>query len=274
MPGSVPVKSVVPDQLFDDEEFPELVQRARERERVRLEQAANAAKSFTEKNHSQDHHNPFDINPPRDVDPTIEILINSEIPNTIPLKVMRKMSQKLREARFVWCDKQKLPGHSSVDLRSVIFLTWKRKKLFDYTTCHALGLKVDEFGNLSNEEGMHEGKVYLEAWTEETFAAAQRDDEVARQREERGEDEEDEAPPANEVIKIKLVLKAKDMEPVKIVVRNTSRVEMLITAFREARQIPEDREVSLFFDGEELDVDSKVEEAELDDLDTLEVHIK
>lgn len=250
-------------QLDDDEEFPELVAQARERERLRAE---TAKKSFSEKNHTENNHDSFGFDSAADTDPSVMILITSEIEGAIPLRVKRKMSQKLREARWAWCDRQTMPQYPTItQLRSAIFLTWKREKVYDYTTCEALGLKLDDLDEVSNMDGILEGKVHLEAWTEEAFAKAQK----AENEEEDGEEET----PQEEEVKIRLVMKAKDMEPVKLFVRKSTLLSKLISAFVTAREVPEDKEVSLFFDGDELNPDDTVQDTELESMDNVEVHI-
>jgi hypothetical protein len=252
------------DSLLDeDEEFPELVAQARERERSRL-QAAN--KTFGERNHAPDSQDSFGFDNSKDLDPSVEILITSNIDGAIALRVKRKLSQKLREARYAWCDRQNFPQFSAPQLRAAIFLTWKREKVYDYTTCHALGLKLDDLDGVSSMEGMLEGKVHLEAWTEESFETAQKA--------ENDDADEDDEVQVEEEVKIKLVMKAKDMEPVKLVVRKSTALSKLVSAFIQARQVPDNNEVSLYFDGDELDLDGLVEDTELDDMDNVDVHIK
>ena len=249
--------------LDEEEEFPELVAQARERERVRLEQMN---KSFSEKNHSQDNHDSFGFDTSTNLNSSVEILITSEMDGAVPLRVKRKMSQKLREARFAWCDRQTFPQFSTSQLRSAIFLTWKREKVYDYTTCQALGLKLEDMDSASDMAGTLEGKVHLEAWTEEAYANALKAD--------NDDDNEYEEVPVTEEVKIKLVMKAKDVEPVKLLVRKSTVLSKLLSAFRQAREIPEEKEISLFFDGDELNLDGLVEDTELDDMDNVEVHIK
>lgn len=260
-------KVVEEDPFEEDEEFPELLQRARERERLRLQQATNASKSFSEQNHPQENYDAFGTEPVKDVDPSIEILITSRMEGTVPLKVKRKLSQRLMEARFAWCDRQDPARIPVADLKGLIFLTWKHKRLFDSTSCVALGLKSDS-------EGVQEGKVHLEAWTEEAFEVSQKEEAAAKRREELGESEDEEPEVQEEVTKIRLVLKAKDMEQVKLSVRPNTLISKLITAFENSREIPDGQEVSLWLDGEMLDPEDMVENTDLEELDTIEVHIK
>lgn len=265
--GSLAPKVVHQDPFEEEEEFPELLQRARERERLRLQQAANASKSFSEQNHSQESYDVFGTQDAEDMDPSIEILITSRMEDTVALKVKRKLSQRLMEARFAWCDRQNPEKFPVSDLKGSIFLTWKRKRLFDSTSCVALGLKSDS-------EGVREGKVHLEAWTEEAFEVAQKEEAAAKRREELGEDGDEQPEVQEEVTKIRVVLRAKDMEQVKLTVKPDTLISKLIIAFENSREIPEEREVSLWLDGEMLEPEDTVEDAGLEELDTIEVHIK
>lgn len=48
----------------------------------------------------------------------------------------------------------------------------------------------------------------------------------------------------------------------------------MVNAFRTEHQIEKDKEVFLSFDGERLSPEKKVEETELNDMDTLEVYCR
>lgn len=150
-----------------------------------------------------------------------------------------------------------------------------------------------------NREGLAEARtrVHMEAWTPELFAQMERDEELRRKRE-AGEldddydDDDDELDTrenkdtrdgaetgqgegGEEQVKLRIILKPKDLEPVKLLVRPETTVETLLTAFRTQRDVGGDgAEVALWFDGMRLDEDTTMEDAEIDDMDTIEVHIK
>ncbi|KAJ5500575.1 Small ubiquitin-related modifier SUMO [Penicillium expansum] len=75
--------------------------------------------------------------PPAD-DPIVQIMISSEIANTKPLLVHRKMSQRLRDVRLAWCDRQNFEPN----IQASIYLTWKGRRLFDVTTCRSLNINT------------------------------------------------------------------------------------------------------------------------------------
>ncbi|KAH7328966.1 hypothetical protein B0I35DRAFT_418886 [Stachybotrys elegans] len=64
------------------------------------------------------------------------------------------------------------------------------------------------------------------------------------------------------------------MDEVPLTVRSETTVETLITGFRAQRGIEPDKDVGIWFDGERLEEHTTMAEAEVEDLDSLEVHIK
>jgi hypothetical protein len=85
---------------------------------------------------------------------------------------------------------------------------------------------------------------------------------------------EPEMPKEDAPQKIKIVMMAKGMEPYKIFAKSTTLLDKMINSFCNSRSVPEGKDVSLFFDGERLDPESTVGDTEIDDMDTVEVHIK
>lgn len=163
----------------DEELFPELVARARAR---RLAEDAAAQNRGTANGEAS-----------QIFDPVLQILVSSSIPNTSPLLVRRKLSQRLKEVRNVWCERQGFDA----DFSSKIFLTYKTRKLYDVTTCRSLGLQVSPEGRVINEEAEarrkearlwgggsddkdnpeDDGRVHIVAVTEEEFERQKREKE-------------------------------------------------------------------------------------------------
>lgn len=263
--------------MMSDEEFPELVQRARERERQKELERLKAARAFAESNQPDRGVRPagdvFEEPNPAESDRVIDILVTSCIEGTKPLVVRRRLNQRLKEVRLSWCDKQTLhntpfPPH----LVASIFLTWNGKRLFDASTCKHLGMNVGKDGNFSSEgEGFDaQGRLHFEAWTEDLFRAYQNQPQSYQQG-----DQQEESQPKEEVAeRIKLLLMAKDMESFRMKVKASTTVEKIAHAFRLDKKIPAEKKVSLFFDGDELDPALRVRETELADMDTVEVHIR
>lgn len=75
---------------------------------------------------------------------------------------------------------------------------------------------------------------------------------------------------------IRIVLKAKEHEALKLTTREETDVEMLIEAFRTQRNIGPEWSVAIYFDGERLEEDALVSEIDIDpdDVNQMEVHVK
>ncbi|CZR50734.1 uncharacterized protein PAC_00608 [Phialocephala subalpina] len=269
--------AVVEEDLFSDEEFPELVKAAKERAMKKAEEAARSAKAFGEQNHaSNDAEDDIFETGSANSDPPVEILISSQMADTIPIRVRRKISQKLAEVRFAWCDRQVFNGEPmSSDMKKEVFLTYKHHTLYDFSTLQGLGLKVDEHGNLvsSTDSISSDGRVHLEAWTKQAYETYQKREAARKQKEEGHSDEpaEQKEPP---IKKTKLVLRSKNLPDFKLVVKPSTTVERIADAFRNANDIPDENSVTLHLDGDELDPSDTAEDLDLEDMDALEVHIK
>ncbi|KAH8815172.1 ubiquitin-2 like Rad60 SUMO-like-domain-containing protein [Xylogone sp. PMI_703] len=278
-----PAKGIEPEDEFglEDEEFPELVLKARERER---QMELDRAKPKNDEEYPKGQIIIDDLDddflgkssPAPDADPIVEILVSSPIEGTRPLIVRRKLSQRLKEVRLSWCDRQFVDGQPlGPTLKASTFLTWKGKKLFDVTTCKGLGITVNSSGVLDSDgEGFDaQGRIHLEAWTEESYKSYQQ--ELANHEQNLGDSKNDE--PREEKPqerKIRIIMTPREMEPYKLMVKPTTTIGRMILAFAKMRSVPSDKEISIFFDGDKLDPDSTVEDTDLDDMDTVEVHIK
>lgn len=206
-----------------DEDVAELKRQARARRRKQEEQ--NTKHALTDPGVARASTYPT---PPL-CDPPIKLFISSELPNTQPLIVYRKLSQRLKEIREVWCAKQ----HFSDEQKEGIFLVHNMKRIYDVTTCRSLGLDVDSDGivTMKGAEGMDDlDKVHLEAVDEKLFQQMQAK-RARGERERRGlQEPEDEAGAgtretghaANQGAEeqlIKVFLKAKGREPFRLKVK-------------------------------------------------------
>ncbi len=178
-----------------------------------------------------------------------------------------------------WCDKQTKDGQPlDQKTKDLIFLTWKKIRLFDATTCKALGFKVDERGNLSGHgDGVDsEGRIHMEAWTEDALEVYEKR-RVAKQKREQGESDGEAAAheeKENAVQKTKLIMKARNMDDYKITVKPTTTIERMIGAFRLARHVPDEKRIVVYFEGDELEPATIIGDTELGDMDLVEVHIR
>ncbi|VDB90821.1 BgtA-21130 [Blumeria graminis f. sp. tritici] len=271
---------------ISDEEFSEFIQQARDREKHKAFLRLNKTKQQSSRDiggfvNAIDDIFETENSATTDLNITVEILITSVIENTKPLRIKRKLCQRLKEARLIWCEKQPInvdaEGRS---LRDIVFLTWRGKRLFDVTTCDSLGLCINfSGGSLTNEAAVHSSSnIHLEAWTEETLRAHESQIRTNRaliescdENDERIKLQKQSSP------KCKIIMKAKGMEPFKLAVRPTTTVSKLIDAFRKAKAISDDVSISLHFDGDILDPNLNIEDTELGDeenVDIVEVYLK
>ena len=214
------------DPPVSDEEFPELARQAREKaRRKRLEEDIVSTTTGFQQSHQSLHQSMPQNSPP---DPVLQIFITSDIPNTIPLIVSRRSSQRLKDVRLAWLERQDL----STDVTDTIFLTWRGKRVFDVTTCKSLGITVDAIGRVSSKEGSWEQereKIHMEAMTNkmlEAYKASKRN----------GGSHEDDATQEAAVVghdheaQIRIILKAKGLRDFKLQVRPVCdlRIECLL----------------------------------------------
>ncbi|KAM0330026.1 hypothetical protein ACHAQA_004196 [Verticillium albo-atrum] len=253
-----------------EDEFAEFIRAARERKKKAEEAKAN----------------------PTEADQThITILMTSPIPDAKPTKFLYTLWKPMGKLRDVWNQTQ---GHEiglPEDDLATTFITWRGRRLYDSTTLNSLQIRAAENGTLQypatrnhhDTEGFSDGwtKVHMEMWTEELWEEHKKKEERKRLRD-LGElddysDEEDGGAAVDkepEEKKIKIILKARTGEPVKTTARSMTTIAELVEVFRKVRELPESIEVQLHFDGEQLDGETTVEEADIEDMDSLEVHIK
>ncbi|KAL2072488.1 hypothetical protein VTL71DRAFT_11831 [Oculimacula yallundae] len=245
-----------------DEEFPELVAAAKERARKLAEQKLAAAAAFSTQNHEDvDGDDVFSTGAAKNTEPVIDILVTSHIEGSKPLAVKRKLYAKLREVRWAWCDRQILDGQKlSQETKDSIFLTWKGNKLWDWSDCSGCVENYDD------------GKVHLEAWTQDVFEAWKKKGDVKSRGSEHSEEDEivKEAP----VPRTKLFMKSRQFPDYKLIVKPSTTIQKMIDAFRSSNDVPDNQGITLHFDGDKLDPDDKIEDTELGDLDSVEVHIQ
>lgn len=223
-------------------------------------------------------------------DPVLRILITSRMPDTSPLIVARKLSQRLKEVRLAWCAKQGFDEQTTAS----VFLTYRRRRLFDLTTCRSLGVRVNELGEVyikgqDQFPGDENAQLHMEVVTPQMF------DEDKKAREQKAKSPEVEAQTADEEVSqpsagTKIVLKAQGFEEYKLIVKPVSVLDFLgstttnlsqtttfaqiIGVFRKKRKIDETREVFLMVDGERLGEDDMMKDSDIGDMDYVDVHIK
>ncbi|KAL8767448.1 MAG: hypothetical protein Q9209_006034 [Squamulea sp. 1 TL-2023] len=261
-----------------DDEYAELARKAREKaRRKRLE--ADIPRPASQ----GDRSNPAELMyestpPPAAPDPVVSILITSSIPNTNPLIVNRKVSQRLKDVRLTWCQRQGFaPGFTEA-----VFLTWRGKRLFDVTTCRSLGIGVDSQGNIVTKGqkdilGEEERQIAMEAMTEEILEENQR---TKRQEADKAVRNETEAHGENPTAaqkkepQVRIILKAKGFDDFKLIVKPATPISRIVNAFKLDKKFDDCKEIFLSFDGDRLAPESRVADTELNDMDYIDVYVK
>ncbi|WPJ62449.1 hypothetical protein SMAC4_08570 [Sordaria macrospora] len=247
---------------------------------------------------------------------SIGVMVTSRMPHTKPLGVRRRMKQSLKLVLDTWILHQKNNDLQISDhILDKLFLTFKGNRIYSNSTIASLGVKVDANGVLQLPPGAMTSReamdgytiqggtpgLVLEVWHEEFY-----EDELAKEKKRRerelglfdddDDDDEDQrsgtgasgganglsrggseaAAPEVKKSKIKVVLKAKDLQPLKIAVYEDTPVGTMVQAFRKQRDIAPEKAVVIQFDGEALKEDMLVGamDIERDDTNQFEVYIK
>ncbi|KAL8661030.1 MAG: hypothetical protein Q9202_005961 [Teloschistes flavicans] len=273
------------DFPLSDDEFADIARQAREKaRRKRLEtefrnSAPDSLPTELQYGHfSQSTSAQEPSPPPNPPDPVVSILITSEIPNTEPLIVNRKISQRLKDVRLCWCQRQ---GFSE-EMTVTVLLTWRGNRLFDVATCKSLGIGVSSEGNIvlkgqKDIFGEEERQIHMKAMTEENFEEQQRLKRLGQMHENHCEitaQEEEPHQVEKKERQLRIILKAKGYADFKLIVKPTTRVSRIVSAFKLDKQLEHNREVFLSFDGERLAPENQVKATELDDMDYIDVYIK
>ncbi|KAK3399865.1 ubiquitin-2 like Rad60 SUMO-like-domain-containing protein [Sordaria brevicollis] len=241
----------------------------------------------------------------------VALVVTSRMPHTKPLSVRRRMKQSLKVVLDTWVQYQEnnqceVPEH----IRDKLFLTFKGNRIYSNSNIASLGVKVDANGVLqvpsastltgrdavdgyTNTQARNPGLVF-EVWHEEFY-----EEEMAKERKRRdrelgliSDDEDDhedqqqagangqsrggsEAPEAKKS-KIRIVLKAKDIQPLKIAVYEDTPVGTMVQAFRNQKGIDPGKAIVIQFDGEELEEDMLIGDMDIerDEPNQFEVYIK
>ncbi|KAI1761830.1 hypothetical protein GGR53DRAFT_451226 [Hypoxylon sp. FL1150] len=223
-------------------------------------------------------------------DPVVSILIHSHLEGIHTLMFRRKLSQQLTVVYNTWVEQQ-VAKHSVISrpILQDMFFTWKGNKVYPNTSLRTLGIKPEQDGNLypswkSDQEGYHgRDRVLFEAWTQELYEEYL--EEKRRQRlrdkgellddEEPGEKQESEQPENSQADKkIRVQFKAKNAPVKNATVRSSTTAAQLVKVYRRLAEIPENMTIELRWDGEVLEPDTTVEEADIEDMDSIEVHVK
>ena len=251
-------------EISDDEElFPELAQKARDdAKQKRLQQAVPKVPSSTSASNDIanlpmiiDTTNPQPAArkdesafssarsrpppPPPPPDPIISIFVQSDIPDTIPFILNRKLNQRLKEVRQYWCKRQNFPP----GFADSVILTWRGRRVFDVTSCAALGLVINDAGKVaikgegnifSDDEDDGGAQIHMEAMTEGMFEERQKRKSASRQVEEDVDEEEGlgEEVETEKEAQTRIILKSKEFKEFYLLVKPVSALCDFVLTFR------------------------------------------
>ncbi|KAI9712999.1 MAG: hypothetical protein M1828_001473 [Chrysothrix sp. TS-e1954] len=226
--------------------------------------------------------------------PILEIFVWSRLPDTQPLICKRRIRQNLRDVRKAWLYRNS--SALSSDVQDQIFLiNNQRMHLFDVTTPASLGIEVNETTGevyIKGKEGESLGggahgkdedaKIWMEAVTTESLRELELQEKAEKEeklRKARALSEEARRPgnsgDANGgVSRIPLIMKAKEYDEYRVKVKSTTKISQMIATFCRVREVPEDKQVFLMLDGEQLEGSARVEDTDIAKMDHIDVHIK
>ncbi|KAJ6263467.1 hypothetical protein Dda_2031 [Drechslerella dactyloides] len=227
-------------------------------------------------------------------DVIIDILIVSQIAGTKPKIFSRKFGQTLGRVRQTWGMMQ---GFLPEQLDQLILVWQNTTRVFDSTVPRSLGVGFDREGNMYLEtagrrmnmdrrdrdeqaavqEGITPGdcKIVFDAMWEEDFEAMIKAREEAREREAAAwdlTDEVDEVDAEEAVtgttLKVKSILvtfRGKNFKDLKLKLKPNMTVGEAILMIRKERELDEDTDIELRFEGDELEEDTTLEDADIED---------
>ena len=231
--------------LSEDEAFPELARQAREKaRRARLEaerpspnpEPSQPSQPFQHSSIKEalspaETRNPSQSTPETPPEPSVKILVSSPIPNTTPFIILRRLSQRLKDVRLAWCSRQGFTPEHTAD----IVLLWKDMRVFDVATCKSLGIGVDTDGSVvaaadRDSFDAENNRIHMTAMTKDMFEECRRarERELAKRHDEEDEDEEGEeaeetrASRASAEPQIRVTLRSKGLNDVKVLVKPVS----------------------------------------------------
>lgn len=211
-----------------------------------------------------------------------KVQVESTIPRALidgkPVSFKLSSTDPLKNLKSTWCTVMEI-NHVDVS-RNDVFFTWRGRRLYNTTTLRGLGIAA--MGNdllYAGDAGDRRGfssdrkRVVLEAWTEELFEGHLRDEERERMRRlgEIEEREEESAAPAEE--RVRVTMRARQGEPVKVSATASSTVAELVEKFRAKRSLPAEAVIAVHFDGERLGEGVTLQDADIGDEEQVEVHL-
>lgn len=230
----------------------------------------------------------------------IQVFVTSRLPPpkmkpVVLNTVMRKPIKVLRDTVVAFSASRGRP--LTEEEQKGAFLVWKDSRLYSSSTLMSLGVVPDAHGGFSktgsgnaNDGVTVDGQLHFELFTEEIYAEWMQQLEKQRQKDlyqtisdDEGEtgqkpaaDGQDEAQgqDGKSSEKIRIFLKAKNLDQVKASAKADTEISELVAAFRNVRKIPADKQVVIMFDGDKLAETDTVGDAGIEDKDVVDVLIK
>ncbi|TLS29994.1 hypothetical protein PpBr36_03508 [Pyricularia pennisetigena] len=230
---------------------------------------------------------------------TIQVFVTSRLPPpkmhpVVINTVMRKPIKILRDTVVAFSASRGRPLTDEEEKGA--FLVWKDRRLYGSSTLMSLGVMPDAHGDFSKTGPGHandgvtvNGQLHFELFTEEIYAEWMQQLERQRQKDlyqtisDEGEpgqnpaadgQDETQAQDVKSSEKIRIFLKAKNLDQVKASAKADTEISELVAAFRNVRKIPADKEVVIMFDGDKLAENDTVGDAGIEDRDVVDVLVK
>ena len=221
-------------------------------------------------------------------DPEVQILIKSIIPNCDPLIVKRRASQPLSQVLAFYVEKHQL-GY----LGARLFFTWNGTKLYKNTTMWTiLAMIKARYGTKTDGTDLAEGRIEIEAVTEEIHENRQAFKERERKRMANGgqdhdspsghdQDREvpmpDECEPPQRSTGTIIQLSSNDeasLPNMKLRVHPHTTIEKIVRGYKRKMGVDMNRPVYLVFDGDKLEEDQTVADVGFEEGDAVDVRAK
>jgi hypothetical protein len=210
----------------------------------------------------------------------IRILVESRIPGAAeainktlkgkPFRCRVLYRGELKKVKQSWCNTVRNGG---VDIEDTdVIMMWRDNLLYKSTTPQSLGIRfigsLLYAGDKSDLSGFTTSRteMVIHMWTEESQKQFLEEKEKERQRE-FGEicEPKERTPSPEPEAKVRVTVRSKQGDPVKVLVPASGTVGDLVATFRSKRNIPEDAKITIVLDGEALQDHMSLQDAEVDD---------
>ncbi|KAK6354383.1 hypothetical protein TWF730_008791 [Orbilia blumenaviensis] len=287
-PALTPRASVEPVEL-DPSEFDKILEAFNKKKAEVEAEVAAKARAFSPPMSQLPGSQPATSTEPVDTskDIVIQVLIISSIPGTKPMVFNRKFGQTLGKVRDTWA---RMQGFTEEQVEGLILVWQNKTRVFDSTLPKSLGIRFDEHGKMYlSSKGEKERKdesqvipqgiapeecrIFFDAMWVDEYEELMKRREAAKERENALELSSDSEGDDNEIVTgialntqmIEITLKGKHFKELKLKVKPSMKISEVIEKMRDERQLDEDTEIELHFDGEEIEEDMTLEEADIED---------